>query len=634
MGERVAVERDGRRGRAPDRGAVASIACVVAIAIVSWPVLSLEPPVVLDVDWVAALAYGAEHRLHFGEQIAFTYGPLGFLATPVGPLLFYDGVTTLQWLFGAIVQLLLAGVLLIALRRSMPLVLAAIAAAVVLALAPDRVMALGFVLCTLRLTRDAHIPRDRLAAASPIVLGVVTGVLLLGKLNQGIEVLILAAIALAAVPRRRDWIAFAAATLATAIVGWLASGQTPADLWAYVHHGTEVIAGYAGAMGLADSSWAWTYPAALLIAAAALGMAWDGSRGWAPRLRWALLALLLVYAVFGFKEGFVRQDDVHLSWYFGDMLVLFAVLPAPRIRGAAVVCGIAATVVAFGLVVGLGELRRGLNPYANVDELVAQARTLASPARRAAMHEELRGRVAETYGISPQLVDAVGSRSVTLWPLLLTEVAWAYDLDLHPFPTLEPYAAYTPALDRLGAEMFASADAPERILRVATPDSAIDGHYPSFDAPLAALAILCRYRDVAQQPPWHVLARAPDRCGSARTVGTVTAPWGQPVAVPTPRRADALVLVRVEGAGEQGLERLRTLVVRPHERWIALDETRYRLVPATAADGLLLTVPRQADYPAPLAMAPNPSTIAVGREGGDPDGQLGYTFVEVAIRPF
>ena len=634
MGDAVAVRRDGGRTRALDRGLVVQLACTVAIALVAWPVWTLEPVVTFDFDWAAGLAYAAEHRLRFGDEIAFTFGPLGFLHTaPIGPALFYDRITALELLFAAILQLLLAGALLFALRRSLPLVVAAVAAAVVLALVPDRVLALGFVLCVLRLTR-AHEARDRLAAATPIALGVLAGILLLGKLNQGIELLVLACVALAALPRRRDALAFALALLATLAAGWLGTGQTPADVWPYLRNGAEIIAGYAAAMGLEESSFGWTYPVALLMTAAVLALAWSVGRGWTARLRWGLVGLVLVYAAFAFKEGFVRHDAIHLAGYFGDMLVPFAALPAPRLRRAVPVVAIAAIVAGFWVAEGSHEVGRALNPYANVSAVVDQARTLVSEARREQIKETLRTTVASTYEIPPQLIEVVDDHSVMLWPLMLTEVAYANDLNLRPLPTLEPYSTYTPALDRLGARML-DERGPELIIRVAgTLRSSLDGRNPSFEAPLVTLGILCRYRLIASQPPWHLLVRSPDRCGAPRTVSRLDAAWGEPVAVPAPRRAEALVLVRVQGAGEQGLERLRSLLLRPRERWIALDGRRFRLVAATAADGLLLTAPARADYAQPLAMAPGASRIAVGRDGGEPDGKLHYEFVEVPIRPF
>jgi hypothetical protein len=386
-------------------------------------------------------------------------------------------------------------------------------------------------------------------------------------------------------------------------------------------------------MSLEHPSAGWTYPAALALTGAALVLAWDAGRGWRPRRRYGFVALLAISAAFNYKEGFVRQDEVHLLLYFGNLTVLFAVVPVRRWRRAGVVVALAASALAFGTVAGMPVLRRAVNPYENLRAVADQVRTLASPERRDAMKADLRARTIEFYGIAPQLIDAVGTRTVMLWPLLLTEVAYAYGLRLRPLPTLEPYSTYTPALDRVGERMMESSRAPERILRLSPfTNTTIDGRQPAFEAPLVTLQIICRYREVAVQQPWHVLARGDDRCGAARTFSRVGARWGEAVPVPRPRRADALVLVRVDGAEPRDLERLRELLLRPRERWIALDDDRYRLVAATAADGLLLHVPRGADYPAPFAMAPEPATIAVGRVGRSPGGRLEYTFVEVPIR--
>jgi hypothetical protein len=221
------------------------------------------------------------------------------------------------------------------------------------------------------------------------------------------------------------------------------------------------------------------------------------------------------------------------------------------------------------------------------------------------------------------------------WPSLEGQLAYAYGLDLRPLPTLEPYAAYTPALDRIGAEMLASPSrAPARIVRLAPDVSlAIDERNPRFEAPLATLEILCRYRELGRERVWQLLTRGADRCGAPRIRATVSASWGESIAVPELDRADALMLVRVDGAEAHGLERLKTLLLRPDRRWITLDGRRFRLVPATAADGLLLRVSHAADYERPFAMATNPSRIAVRREGEQPGGQLRYTFVEVPIAP-
>jgi len=616
---------------ARDQGTVVSAACVAAVAIAAWPVRSLAPGLAGDWSWVSTLAYAAHHGLRFGDQLVFTYGPLGFLDTWYGPVLYDTDVALLSWLYVALVEVLLAGSLLFALRRSLPLAAAAGLAALAVALAPDRPLALGFTWCALVLTRDPQAPRTALAAAFPFALGVLTGVAVLGKLNGGAGLVALAVVTLVAAPRRRDVLAYGGTALATAAAGWVATGQALSDVWPYLRYGAEVVAGYPAAMGMAAPGTGWTYGAGLVVAALALALAWDPDRG--RRLRRGLVALCAVYLVLGFKEAFIRQEAGHLEVFFGDMLVLFAAIPARAWRRSLALGGVAACVAAFWGLAGQHEMARTLNPYANAKAAADQVRLLASPARRNALIAQTRTAIGSVYQVSPGVVRAIGHRPVMLWPFAYGEVAWALGFDLRPLAALEPYAAYTPALDRHAADMLSSARAPERIARTSDDVTVtLDRHVATFDAPLVALAIVCRYREIERARFWQVLARSSDRCGPPRALGVRTAAWGGSVSVPAPRDPHAAVLVRIEGAGSQGLERLQALLLRPRPRWIALDGRRRRLVAATAGDGLLLSVPRGLDYPAPFAMAPGPRTIAVGRDGSQPGGALTYRFEEVPLR--
>ena len=622
--------------RARDRRLIVGIVAAATTAVLAWSFQSIRPNGGSDWSWIAALAYAAHHGLDFGEQVVWSFGPLGFLSTWGGPALYYGDVFTAAWLFAALIQLLLAGTLLAALRRSLPLALAMVVAVLILALASERPTALGFAWCALALARGDDPPRDAAARWFPVAIGVLTGIGLLGKLNEGAGLLALAVIALAAIPRRRDALAFIGTLLATALAGWVLSGQPLGGVWPYLRYGVEVIAGYADAMGTSNSSLGWTYVAAALLAALALALAWAATRDARPRRRWCLLALCAVYLGVHFKESFVRQDPTHLRVFFGSALVLFAVLPPrPRLLPAAL-GGTLACVVALGMLSSEQYVLRTVNPVANVRAAADQLRTLLSPTRRAEVVADVRARVIDGYDIPPKLAAAVGRRSMMFWPFVYGEIVAAYDLNLRPLPTLEPYAAYTPALDRLAGEMLASTRAPERIVRARPGASgAIDGRYLSFEAPLATRQIFCRYRQLKIHDPWQVLARMPrNRCGASRTLSTASAAWGEPVPVPAPARPDALVFVRIAGARPHGLELLKGLALRPDERLIALDEATFRLVPATAPDGLLLSAPPGSDYPGAFAMAPHPNQIAVLRAGGEPSGTLRYTFVEVRVGAF
>ena len=55
----------------------------VLIVLVSWRPLPTTPAVGLDPSWTLALQLAAAERLHWGTELIFNYGPLGFLDFPL-----------------------------------------------------------------------------------------------------------------------------------------------------------------------------------------------------------------------------------------------------------------------------------------------------------------------------------------------------------------------------------------------------------------------------------------------------------------------------------------------------------------------------------------------------------------------
>lgn len=628
----VAALRRLRAGRElPALGAVVrhwpAVLAIGAVALVAWPFASIVPGVDEDWNWHAALAFAAEHGLRFGDRLVWTYGPLGFLIH--GPLLYYGDVAIVQMAFAWLVQLLLAGTLFLLLRRSFPALVAFAAAAVVVALVDDRLSALAIAWCALLLARREGAPRDAVAAAFAPAAGVLAGVAALGKLNQGVGIVLIVLVTLVAFPgrRRRDLATFALVALATAAIGWVATGQTLADVWPYLRNGKEIVSGYPAAMGMPHPELPWAPWSAAVVAALSLVLLLDVARDALPRRRTGLLAVWAIFLFLAWKQGFVRHGGI---LYFADVLVLFAVLPVRRDRRAFALGALAAAVVIALASYGASDLGQRLDPIGNAKAAVHELRTLASRDRRGAVKADLRQRIVTHYGLPAAFVQAIGRQTVAFWAYSYADLVYAYDLDWRPPPVLEPYSAYTPALDRLDADLLASARAPRWIVRSTL--GGLDNRFVTFEVPLATLQIVCRYRPVGVSPPWELLVRTADRCGAPRVVATVSARWGQSVPVP-PAPPGALLLVRIDGANPQGIEQLRAALLRPYERSVALDGRPYRLIAATAADGLLLRAPANADHPAPFTMAPNPGQISVSREGGSPGESLRYTFVAVPVRP-
>jgi hypothetical protein len=205
-----------------------------------------------------------------------------------------------------------------------------------------------------------------------------------------------------------------------------------------------------------------------------------------------------------------------------------------------------------------------------------------------------------------------------------------------PEPVFQAYSAYTSALDGLNADALRSSERPQMILRMlqrrklpggGTVPYTIDGRDYWFESPEATVERLCRYREVAVDGNYQVLADTGKECGAETPLATVTAKLGQPVAVPAAPSPDDIVLVRVHGVGDGLLSKLRTALWKGPTWRIQVDHIRYRLVPGTAADGLVLAVPAAAQGSAPYAFGAPTRSIAISGSNVGGSDTLTYEFV-------
>ena len=200
------------------------------------------------------------------------------------------------------------------------------------------------------------------------------------------------------------------------------------------------------------------------------------------------------------------------------------------------------------------------------------------------------------------------------------------DISVHlgPLPVLQNFSAYTASLDRLDANKLRSPGAPQRILREnprlvdsQQRGSTIDGRFAGWDPPETSLAMLCNYVPQLTDSRWQVLGKVPDRCGRPQLVASVHAPAGAELTVPAPR-SGAVSYARIDGAGVSGLESIRALLYRARSRSVNVNGTqKYRLVPGTSGDGLLMRAAPGVDYPAPFALSPAARTIKLTGISGD-----------------
>lgn len=593
------------------------------LAVLTWPVTSVVPTVGPDPSWVAGLYMATGSGLDFGREVVFTYGPLGFLGTPV---LYDQQLWILAFLFQAAVHLALALSLLWTARRAVPLAVALVACYCLLVVGQIEASAVlfAFLWCFAVLAR-LDVPFSLRAFA--IAGGVLAAVELLVKANYGLAILGLLLITLFGLPdRRRSLPLFALSGLAAFLAAWLLADQGLGAVPAFVSHGLEVASGYSGAMGADILAVGWQLPAALV--ATALLLAATALATWgdlAPR-RLAALGLVAFFCFMAFKQGFVRQGLGGTPEFFvlllGAALAVGTCLPPPR-RATATALAVPFLVLALAASPGT-SVWRSLQPQSHVESMRGGLDALLIPSERERLAADGRDWMRSTYRVDPAILRAIGERSVHIDPWE-AGVAWAYGLDWQPLPVMQSYVAYSPSLDALNAAALAGGGAPEVILRHrfesvgGSGSGGIDDRFPGWESPAAMRAMLCNYRAVRTGPRWQLLEHAPDRCGEPRLIATAEGSTGEPIAVPRSPGGDELVFARVEGLGVTGAESIRTVLYRSRRRSVTLGrDGTWGMVAGTAGDGLIMRIPSAADFPPPFSVAPDADRLTLRIEGEDP----------------
>jgi hypothetical protein len=609
--------------------------------VLSWP-FSLAAPIGIDQSWHAALHLIGPLGLRFGEDIVFTHGPLGFLSIPAP---FYGFSSVVATLASGAVYFATAGTLLVLARRLLPLWASALVVLGVARLFPflppwETFQALVFVWCVEAVVGDrlgGRLRPDWLAVSG----GVLAAVGVAGKLNVGVfaaAMLVVAAVAISRPWWRGAIILVASAGLAFLVI-WLATGQSLAALPAFVVGSIEIVRGYSEAMVVdTHPTLRWVYPAYLIIVGLIGWIAWLALR---ERSRRELLAVGAIGAILAFAEwktAFTRNYT-----YFAMVTALIALFPfASRLPGPDRRT-IAAFAVALAFLASIATSRVDPIDLVDVrDSVRSVARTAAAvlPWRQAEAVEQTRAEIREQSAIPPELLMELEGQTVHVDPWQTIVVAGYAAIRWSPLPVIQSYSAYTTALDQANAERLSGADGPARILRerVDAADGvplAVDRRFVWFESPATTLEMLCRFEELAATDRWQVLGRTDRACGPAESLGTVTARAGETVAVPAAPGPDRFLIARVTGFPDGPLDRLQALLLRSDEWYVELaDRGRFRLVPGTADDGLLLAVPGDVKFHPRFAFGEPITSLVVsaGRYGERSRAPLTFEFLSVPVR--
>ena len=594
----------------------------------------------IDHSMHAGLQMASARGLDYGPQLIFTYGPLGFLKSY---LAFVEGPARLAALYGIALHLALSISLVWAIRRNFGAVVAVALAILAAAFARGdlpaaavrddaAVVILAFIWCVAALSKGSP------SWAGKIVVfggGPFAAIELLAKLNTGLIVLALVAIAVIAIDegRRRNLIILASGFAGSLAVLWFATGQGLDQIGSFVGGTLEIMAGYSSGarldFGFEDRGYDYVLAPLVMLGAGAIG--WVSARSLPWLRRGAILLMLAVVLFTAAKGGFVSHEIFHMGTFYGIVLgacLAFPLPERPRVRYGALAATVAAVGAAFTTAF---EGFPMLNPMENATNGVSTVASLVDSSRFESEIAENRLRLLAGYEIDPGTLERLEGHSVHIDPSEAA-AAWAYDLDWHPLPVFQPYAAWTPELDQRNADAVASPDGPERILR---QNLNALGRYPAYDSPAAMIAMLCNFEAERTTSQWQVLRRVPNRCGEPQPLGSEAGAYGTPIPVPE-APPGSVVFARVHGVDVSGLERVRTALLRSKGRQVSFEgdpQPLYTLIAATAADGLLLRAPPRLDFPGPVGLAPKGDTVTFFLEGGSADQPIEAEFFSMPVRP-
>lgn len=541
--------------------------------------------------------------MQFGSEIIYTYGPLGFLRFT---MVWDTGLVVFSWLYcGLVFVAVCIGLIEIA-RRATGALWATFLTFVVLALlgAIEQPVVLAVIFCGLVLRKERGRNNLELVALAG---GALAATEMLVKFTTGPLILIIVALALfGARARRRQLLLFALSFVGFLTLLWLAAGQEPGGFLDYLVQGYAMASAYGDAMAL---RWlpAWQALVAGFLAVVVIALTVRGEyRDRRARVFAVAVTTLVVLALM--KQGLTRYDDGHLITCLTTLIALTVAIPAARKRQMEVMALILLAVTAALFVVP--EARRGstgtvaifppgnsasgLNFVSNIGSFASQVANVVDSDRRVKLQEEGRRNLLAQYGLDEETLGALRGNRVMIDPWEVA-VAWAYDLDWTPIPTVQNLMAFTTDLDHKNAVFLTAPDGPNRILRDSPdvvysvdPPVGVDGRLPAWDPPEQQRTTYCWFRPVVNGERWQVLARTSNRCLPLEPLSTAYSQYGESVAVPDPG-PNAVTVLKLRGTEVRGSEKIRSLLLRARQRYLIVNGyTGYRLPPETASDGLMV----------------------------------------------
>ena len=428
-------------------------AFIAAIMLWFMPWMPALPGGAISPSWRLGLTLAFERGMVFGQDIVFTFGPLGALDS----WMYWPSIYLPALIFWAVLSGLSAWLLIRSDDHGAPAYWPAAGALLFASLTPDTaLMLLPWAYCV-----DAMRNRRR-DAVSTIALLCMSVLLLIKATLMPLCAVAVVCAAWLRDERPRMTLALDLAMLCLpALLWWWLLAQPLDALLPYLERSFEVTRGYAQAMSLPPRE-----GVAIGLGFAGLGLAWLSwqqvrSLPTGPWRRFAWPSFVLFSMMIAWRHSVTRGDGEHLVIglsYFGALALHALVLGSAHKRLA---LGIAALCL-VGVVINVRRVDSNFmngHPVARIPALVYGLGTLAqghSPC--AQLDAALQAQIAQARADHPSLRSLPGGFDILGYDhdlLLATDMR-----EWKPRPVFQSYSVYTPKLADLNARFLASPAAP------------------------------------------------------------------------------------------------------------------------------------------------------------------------------
>lgn len=543
----------------------------------------------LDASWMYGLNYLAQSNHRFGRDVAFTYGPLGYLLVPlnIGPNLVHAtvlrivmhilfGLLMTYYLWRGVVQFLLfTAVYLIAYSNSWYY---------------DYQLLLTYILLIC-----VSLETNKFRFITAIAGGTLAGILLAIKFNLGLSSLVTGMVFTATIllkEGRREWrvVSFLWLAYLLAVIFLLRMYFGSFDNFAsWLKASLAIADGYSIAMSLMGARKALFLGLYVLLVYTILLVALWISR---LQLRYAATTIAAIL-FFVFKHGFTRHDPGHIYIFFDFCIAVFGVILLNARRGKELALSLVGALAVLGAVLPFewkhGHLIytpivytvSGERGWTNIRPLFTFDETRRDLDRQSAINLESRR-------LPNEWLNTVSEVNGTV-DVLPSEISYcpANNLSWNPNPVLQTYSAYTSFLDQWSADHYVRAGSPDFILVEFTD---IDGRNPLLSTPATWRAIMQNYEVIHSDKTVSLLKRKSQFSVLAtEALRQENVEAGQWVEVPN---SDDLLFAEISMRLPLFGKVVKTLYqIPPVYLDLLYDDGQimtYRIIPDTAKNGLLI----------------------------------------------